>query len=73
MALEVKKKERETTQNLIRRFTRALQQSGILLRARKIQFKEREKSEDLKKEAALRREEKKKEYEKLKKLGKIEE
>lgn len=71
MGLEVKKQERETSQNLIRRFTRSLQQSGILVRARKTRFKEREKSEQIKKRAALRREEKKKEYERLKKLGKI--
>lgn len=72
MPLEIKKQERETSQNLIRRFTRGIQQSGILLRARKIRFKERKKSEQMKKRAALRREEKKKEYERLKKLGKIE-
>jgi len=71
MGIEVKKQERESSQNLIRRFTRSVQQSGILLRARKTQFKKREKSEQMKKKAALRREEKKKEYEKLKKLGKI--
>lgn len=70
MALEIKKQERESSQNLIRRFTRSIQQSGILLRARKLQFKKRGKSEQMKKKAALRREEKKKEYEKLKKLGK---
>lgn len=72
MALEVKKQEKETSQNLIRRFTRSIQQSGILLRARRIRFKERKKSEQMKKRAALRREEKKREYEWLKKLGKTE-
>jgi len=71
MGVEVKKQERESSQNLIRRFARSIQKSGILLRARKIQFKGRKKSEQMKKRAALRREEKKKEYEKLKKLGKI--
>jgi len=72
MPLEIKKKERESSQNLIRRFTRSLQQSGILLRARKIRFKERKKSDNMKRKAALRREELKKEYEKLRKLGKAE-
>ena len=71
MALEVKKKERETSQSLIRRFSRGVQQSGILLRERSARFTKREKSEQMKKRAALRREEKKREYEKLKKLGKI--
>ena len=72
MGVEVKKQERENSQNLIRRFTRSIQQSGILLQARKIRFKKRKKSEQMKKRAALRREQKRKEYEKLKKLGKTE-
>jgi hypothetical protein len=71
MALEIRKKEKETTQSLIYRFTKSVQQSGILLRAREVQFKKKEKSEDMKREAALRREMLRKEYEKLKKLGKI--
>lgn len=71
MALEVKKQEKETTQSLIRRFTKSIQQSGILLEARRVQFREREKSRQMRKRAALRREEMKKKYEMLKKLGKI--
>ncbi len=72
MSIEVKKQERESSQNLIRRFTRSIQRSGVLLRARKTRFKVREKSEQMKKRAALRREEKRKEYENLEKLGKRE-
>lgn len=71
MALEVKKQNRETSQGLVRRFTRAMQQSGILLHARRTRFKQRVKSEDMKKKAALRREEKRIEYEKLKKMGEL--
>lgn len=71
MALEIKRKERENSQGLVRRFTKAVQQSGILIRARKKRFKHREKSEGTKKKAALRREESKKEYEKLRKMGEI--
>jgi len=71
MALEVKKQERETSQNVVRRFQKRIQQSGILQRVRKSKFKERKKSEQMKKRAALRREELRKEYEKLKKLGEI--
>jgi len=70
MVLEVKKAERETSQSLVRRFSKRIKQSGILLRARKSRFKERPKSRQMKKRAALRREELKKEYEKLEKLGK---
>jgi len=69
MALEIRKQNRETSQSLIRRFTKRLQQSGILLRARRIRFRQRSKSRQMKKRAALRREEIKKEYERLKKLG----
>ena len=71
MALEVKKKERENSQSLVRRFTKRVQQSGILRRARKTMFKRREKSGNMEKKAALRREKMKGEYEKLKKLGKV--
>lgn len=72
MPLEVKKKEKEPTQSLVRRFARRVQQSGILLRARKIRFRERNKSRQMKKRAALRREELRKEYEKKIKLGELE-
>ncbi len=71
MALKVKKREKETPQNLVRRFTRALQQSGILVQAREKAFKAREKSRSLKREAALRREAIKKKYRQLEKLGKL--
>ena len=70
MPLEVKKQPRETSQSLLRRFQKSIQESGILVRARKIRFKGKKKSRDMEKEAALRREELKREYEKLKKLGK---
>jgi ribosomal protein S21 len=71
MALEAKKQERETTQSLIRRFTKRVQRSGILIRARKSRFHQRSKSRQMRKEAALRREKLRKDYEKLKKLGKL--
>ena len=71
MPLEIKKKEKESVQSLLRRFQKAVQESGILIRTRKIQFKERRISEEKKKRVALYKEEKRKEYEKLKKLGKI--
>lgn len=73
MALEVRKKEKESSQDLIRRFTKRVQQSGVLLQARKTMFKHRQKSDEAKKKAALRREQLKKEYQILKKLGKLEE
>lgn len=72
MALEITRENRETSQGLVRRFQKRVQQSGLLLRARKNRFKIRKKSEPMKKRAALRREELRKEYEKLTKLGKTE-
>lgn len=71
MPLKVQKQNRESTQSLIRRFSQKMRKSGILLEARKKQFKRREKSPQLKKRAALRREKLREKYEKLKKLGKI--
>lgn len=71
MVLEVKKQSTESSQALARRFTRGIQQSGILFGVRKRQFRQRPKSDSAQKKAALRREEVKKEYEKLRKLGKL--
>ena len=71
MVLQVKKQERETSHSLVRRFGKRIQQSGILIRARRHRFRKRPKSPYAKKRAALRREELKEEYKKLKKLGKL--
>ena len=70
MPVEVKKGERENSQNLIRRFTKKVQQSGILVRKRASLFHKRKKSREMQKRTAIRREDLKLEYEKLKKLGK---
>ena len=72
MGIEVRKQNRETSQSLARRFTRRIQRSGILFRARSIRYRRRPQSRQVKKRAALRKEELKKEYEKLRKLGKLE-
>lgn len=70
MPVEVKKTERENSQSLIRRFTRKIKQSGVLVRARDSRFHHRSKSKEMQKRAALRKEERKIEYERLKKMGK---
>lgn len=70
MPLEIKKDEKESSQSLIRRFSRRVKQSGILIRARKNRFKDRPKSYPMKKRSALRREELKKEYLKKEKMSK---
>jgi len=71
MAIKIEKKGKENSHSLVYRFTKAIQESGILVRVRKDRFKKRNISEGAKKRTALRREELKKEYEKLQKLGKI--
>lgn len=71
MPIKIQKKGKESPHSLIYRFTKAIQESRILVRARKTRFKNRNISEQAKKRAALRKEELKKEYEKLQKLGKV--
>ncbi len=73
MTIEVKKKEGETTRSLLRRFTRRIQQSGVLIRARKARFLEKTKSKRERREGALRRNKISKEKEKLRKMGLLEE
>lgn len=71
MSLEVKKGPRETSQSLVYRFTKSIKKSGILLRARETRFRKRKKSKEMEKRAALRKQGRKKEYEKLRKSGKV--
>ena len=66
---EITRQERETNQSLIRRFSRRLKNSGILINAKKSQFRKRPKSAQMKKRAVLRKLEIRKEYEKKSKLG----
>jgi len=70
MPIEIKKKTKESSQSLIRRFTQRVQRSGLLIRARKNRFRIKQKSKQMKKRTALRREELKAQYQKLKRLGK---
>ncbi|KKS44647.1 hypothetical protein A2567_02945 [Candidatus Azambacteria bacterium RIFOXYD1_FULL_42_11] len=71
MPVEVKKRERETTQSLLRRFSKRVQQSGVLIRARRGRFYVPELTKRQKKLGALRRQKMQKEREKLYKLGKL--
>ncbi len=70
MAIEVKRKDRETMGAFVRRFSRTVQQSGILLRAREIRFYRKPKNRNQRRKAALRRNELREHYKELKKLGK---
>ena len=73
MAIEVKKKPGETTRALLRRFSMKVQQSGILIRARRLRFREKEPSKRERRASALYRLKVAKEKEKLRKLGLLEE
>ena len=66
---EVIRQERETNQGLIRRFTKRLKDSGILINAKKAQFRKKEKSAQMRKRTVLRKLERKVEFEKQSKLG----
>jgi len=69
--IEVRKKEKESSENLIRRFSRRVQQSGVLMRVRKSRFKLEEKSKMEKRKGAMYKEKVKKMVDKLKKMGKF--
>ena len=69
MAFEIIKQERETNQSLIRRFTKRLRESGILVGVKKSVFHQREKSKQVQRRITLRKLEKRKEYERALKLG----
>ncbi len=71
--IEVKKKEKETSESLIRRFSRRVQQSGVLVHARKVRFRADRKNKKEKREEALYKIKIRKEIDKLKKLGKFDE
>ena len=62
--IEIKKKKRESTGSLMRRFNKRVRQSGVLLSARKNQYFEKSKNKRQQKISALRRE-------RLKKLRKM--
>lgn len=68
--VEVKRKDGESFESLHRRFSRKVQQSGILVRARKNMFYDRPKSRNLRRRAAQRRSIMGEEREEMKRLGK---
>ena len=70
MTLEVRKKDKESSQNLVHRFTKVVRQSGILLEVRSKQFRKRSKSILAKKRSALRRVEMRAEKKRQEKLAK---
>lgn len=69
--VEVEKNNQESTANLIRRFTKRVQGSGIIPRMRKNRYYKRSKSPMVTRNEKLKKLAGKEKYEKLVKLGKI--
>ncbi|MCK4635775.1 MAG: 30S ribosomal protein S21 [Candidatus Moranbacteria bacterium] len=71
MVYVYKKNEKETTDGLIKRFTRKVQQSGVLMHVRRNRFDNGTQSKIKRREEALYKKNMKKEVDKLKKLGRF--
>lgn len=71
--LEAKKRDHENSEGLVRRFTRIVQQSGVLLQAKKVRYHEPKKSRNRIREEAQRKGELQAERDRLIKLGEIDE
>lgn len=69
--VEVRRRQHEGVESLFRRFSRKVQQSGVLLQARKIRFYSRKKSRAKLREEAQRRVKLQQERDRLIKLGEI--
>lgn len=67
----IKKKEGETIGSLLYRFSKKIQQNGILIEAKKRRFHKRGQSKLKRKMAAIYREQKKQEVVQAKKMGKF--
>jgi ribosomal protein S21 len=68
-AIEVRKKEGESPNALLYRFTKKVKQSGLLLEAKKRRFRTRQPNKRSRRLSALHREQKRKERERLSKWG----
>ncbi len=73
LVVEVKKKDGESVESLLRRFTKKVQQSGVLLRAKRSRFFEPPRSKRAIRASAIRRSEIKVRKDFLRKIGKLEE
>jgi len=71
--VQVEKNTNESSANVIRRFTKRMQGSGIIPRMRGERYYARTKSGNVRKSSRLKKLGKKAEYERLLKLGKIQE
>ncbi len=69
MAVEVRRKPKESVSSMLRRFSRKVQLGGILLSAKKSRFQRKSRSKGLRKKDALYREKTRKERERMEKMG----
>ncbi len=69
--VEVRRRQNETIPAMIRRFTRRVQQSGVLIHSRKLRFYTAKPTKRVVREHALRRIINAKERARLEKLGKL--
>lgn len=72
MPVGVRRREKESVQSLLRRFSKRILQSGVLVRARRSRFYIPPKTKRQRKVSSLRRYQIQKERERLYKLGKLE-
>lgn len=73
MTIIIKRRENESNERLIRRFTRRIQTSGTLLRAKKRQFRAKPKTKTARKKDALHRLRLRAQSEYLRRIGLLEE
>ena len=71
--VEVRRKPNESTGSLLRRFSRFVQQSGVLIKAKKSQFREKKQNERKEKVAAIMGIHLRELRKRLEKLGKYDE
>jgi len=69
--IEIKKNPKESNPSVLRRFSRKIQESGIIQKVKSGRYNERAESKLKVKKGTLKRLERRKEIEKLRKLGKI--
>jgi ribosomal protein S21 len=71
--VQVEKNNNESSANLIRRFTKRVQGAGIVPKVRGGRYFSRTKSRNVQRDAKLKKLDRKTEYDKLLKLGKVQE
>jgi len=69
--IEVKKNPNENNSSVLRRFSRRIQESGIIRKVKGARYNLRKESKLKTKKSALKRLDRRKEIEKLRKLGKM--